>query len=90
MTDIDEGRRLVSIVFLTLAIVGALLLVVAPKTDEYRRRLGLAFFVGGMAGVAGMFLLRNPEVFDSAQEHIALTLIGMVIAFFSILRFLKR
>ena len=83
------GQFLTAAAFM-LAIAGALLLLVVPKDDHRRRGLGFGFFVGGMAGIAMFFLMENPDVMKSAQEHIALTLIGMVIAFFSVLHHFKK
>jgi hypothetical protein len=85
-----ELENILSAACLFLAIAGALVLMIAPKDDDARRRIGLGFFAGGMGGLAMLFVLKNPEILESVQRHIALALIGMVIAFFSILRFLKK
>lgn len=81
--------RIITFAFV-LAIAGMLLLLIVPKEDERLRRVGTAFFVGGMAGIAGFFLLLNPHVVTYFAEHIGLTLIGMLIATVEILRLAKK
>lgn len=91
MSPVDLNQFL-SVVTLMMAIIGLLLLIVVPRTDYYARTrtLGIAFFVSGLGGVAGLFLLRSPDVLRGMQEHIALTLIGMVIATLSVIQLLRR
>lgn len=85
-----EFNSFMSAVCIFLAITGLMLLLIVPKTDEHRQRLGFAFFSAGMGGTAFFFLLGNPEVLRSAQENIALTLIGMLIATLQIIRLIKK
>ena len=90
MSPVDFNE-FASAVALMMAIIG-LLIIVVPRTDYYARTrtLGIAFFVCGLGAVAGFFLLRNPDVLRVKQEHIALALIGMVIATISVIGHLRR
>ena len=86
----DDITDNVTAIFLMLAIFGALVLMLAPKENEVLKIRGLAFFAGGMAGTAGLFLLTSPDVIEDIRRNVGLALIGMVIASLGILRFLNR
>jgi len=82
--------HLVAIVSLLAAIIGLLFLMLLPKDERNRRIRATAVFVGGMAGLVFSFLWKNPDILESAEQYIAITLIGMIIATVSVLKYLKR
>ena len=82
--------RFIAVLSLLAALIGLLFLLLLPKDERNRRVKATAVFVAGMAGLAFTFLWKNPDVLESAERHIALTLIGMVIATISLLQFLRR
>ena len=91
MNPNEDVWNLLSILGICLSVVGALLLILVPKTDATRlRRLGLACFVGGAYFIVGSFLFLNPDFLEQLREHLALTLIGLVIATLSLIRILKK
>ena len=67
------------------AMVGAVLLVIGPNKVR-----AAAVFTFGVVSLAILFLHKNPNIIESFQKHIALTLIGMVIAGVSIITKLKK
>jgi len=85
-----DGNQFMSALTIFLSVTGALILLVSPKDNDRLRSIGYGFFCGGSGGIVFFFLLQNPDVLEIAQENIAMTLIGLVIAFFSILRFVRK
>ena len=72
-----------------VAVAGAVVMLLAHKDEPQLRRKGIAFFAAGMGGVAYLFLLTNTDVLESVRRHLGWVLIGMVIAFVSILKHLR-
>jgi len=87
--DVDF-LRLVATVSLLSAVIGLLFLLLLPRDERSRRIRATAIFVGGMAGLAFTFIRKNPNILESAEQYVAITLIGMVIATVSVLKYLKR
>ncbi len=85
-----ELSTFASVICISMAVTGLMLLLVVPKTDEYRRHIGVSLFSVGMGGTVAFFLLDNPDVLASAREHIALTLIGMIIATLQVIRLIRK
>ena len=72
------------------AIFGLLMLLLLPR-DEFPRRLAsMGMFALGMTYTAYAFLSKNPDLLESVEENIALTLIGMIIATLSVIRFIRK
>ena len=85
-------EKAVTLMCFMFAAVGGILLLIVPNEDrwERQRRLGYGFFSGGMAGILISFLIKNPNVLESARENIALTILGLLIAFLQIIRLAKK
>jgi len=90
MNPDPEFNNFVSAMLLGLSIIGVLLLLIGPKDNDRLRGLAISFFACGLGGVAVLFLLNNHDILADAQEHIALTLIGMVIATISVIRLIRK
>ncbi len=73
-----------------ISIVGLLFLILTPKSDIETRSKATSAFVVGMAITALGFLLNNPDIILIAQDHIGLTLVGMIIAPISVIKLLKK
>lgn len=86
----QEFLSFLSVLFIALGVMGVLILILAPQANERLKRIGVAYFAGGMAGVVATFLFKNPDVLEWTERHIALTLIGLVIATISVIRLLHK
>jgi len=75
---------------ITAGVAGVLLLLLAPKSEPRLWRVGIGCFVAGMCYIVWSFLSETPDILESARNHIALTLIGLVVASISVIRLLKR
>ena len=88
--NVPDPLQFMATLGITAGVAGVLLLLLAPKSEPRLRRLGIGCFVAGMCYVVWSFLSETPDILESAREHIALTLIGLVIATLSVIRLLKR
>ena len=86
----SEFLEFFSLLSLCAAIIGMLFLLLLPKDDKHRRLKACAIFVFGMVGMAFSFLIKNPEIRETLERHIALTLIGMVIATLSVIKIMNK
>ena len=87
----EESLNFLSIIGICSAVVGILILLIVPKSDKTRLRpLGLGLFVGGAFLIVYSFLFLNPEFLSDLRDHLALVLIGLVIATLSVIRILKK
>ena len=87
----EESLNFLSIIGICSSVVGMLILLIVPKSNTTRiRPLGLALFVGGAFLIVYTFLFLNPEFLSDIREHLALVLIGLVIATVSIIKILKK
>jgi len=82
--------RWLSLLGVAVAVTGVLFLLLLPKDDRDRRVRATGAFIFGMVLLVYVFLTKNPDVLESAEKYIALTLIGMVIATISVIRLLKK
>ena len=85
-----EFMNFFSIIGICSAVVGVLLLIVVPKSDTFRWRLGLGLFVAGAFAIVYSFLFLNQDFLESLRDNIALTLIGLVIATISVIKIIRK
>ena len=85
-----EFMNFFSIIGICSAVVGVILLIIVPKSDTYRWRLGLGLFVAGAFAIVFSFLIQNQDFLESLRDNIALTLIGLVIATVSVIKIIKK
>ena len=81
----EDFSKWLTLLCFGLAMVGAVLAVIGPNKER-----AICVFTFGVVVLAVLFLYKNPNIIESLQEHIALTLIGMVIAGVTIISKLKR
>jgi len=82
--------QFLSIVGMGASVIGILFLIMLPKDDRDRRIKAIGIFILGMSLLLLSFISKNPDILEAAEEHIALTLIGLVIATLSAIKIFRK
>jgi len=81
-SGITSFGEFITLMMIGFMILGALGVIIYGRSNK----VAISVFMFGAVMVAVIFLSDNPNLVESLKEHIALTLIGMVIATISIIR----
>lgn len=76
--------HLLTIFMIGLMLIGILIIILTGRKNV----MAIRYVIIGASTLVVIFLVENPNIVESLKEHIALTLIGLVIATISIIRFI--
>lgn len=79
-----------SVLGISIAVLGFLILIIVRDQKSFHFRLGLACFVCGCFATVYSFLYLNPDWLETLRENLAIALIGLVIATISVIKIIRK